>query len=103
MTRDPRIIARDGSYWIAAQDVREEDLLDFQGDSIADPENKGERYNPEPPATVTIFWAEYATVEAVEHETPDCVLIHTDQGSYGFPPDHLIETTLDDKHGNLIP
>lgn len=92
MQRDPRIIARDGSYWMAAQDVREGDLLDFEGDSIADPTG-----------TNSDFMFEFATVEAVEQETENCVRVDTDQGSYGFPPEHLIETTLDDKQGNLIP
>lgn len=89
---DPRIIARDGSYWIAAQDVREGDLLDFEGDCIADPTG-----------TNSDFMFEFATVEAVERETENCVRIDTDQGSYGFPPNYPIETTLDSKTGELIP
>jgi hypothetical protein len=100
---DARIIARDGAYFIRAGDVREGDLLDFEGDSIVDPECAGELFDPTPPASVTILWAEYARVDSVEREAADCVRIDTDQGSYGFPPDHEIETTLDDKQGNLVP
>lgn len=100
---DSRIIARDGSYFLRASDVREGDLLDFEGDAIVDHEGKGERFDPEPPASVQIFWAEFATVFTVERETADCVRIDTDQGSYGFPVDHEIETTLDSKTGELVP
>lgn len=96
MKRDPRIIARDGSYYIAALDVREFDLLDLEGDEFADPGGNGISESGD-------FTFEFATVEAVERETENCIRIDTDQGSYGFPPDHLIETTLDSKTGELIP
>lgn len=101
--RDERIIAKNGTYYLRAQDVREGDLLDFEGDSIVDPGGLGERYDPEPPATWTSFQFEFATVQSVERETPDCVRIDTDQGSYGFPIDHEIETTLDRETGELVP
>lgn len=80
-----------------ADQVQEGDFLDFEGDSIVDPDGTGESFNPEPPATTHIFWAEFATVEAVERETPDCVVIYTDQGTYGFPPDHLLKTKGDEE------
>lgn len=102
-TTDSRIIARDGTYYLRAQDVREGDLLDLEGDSIVDPENKGERYDPEPPATYTSFQYEFAEVLEVERETATCIVIHTTQGSYGFPPEHELETTLDSKTGELVP
>lgn len=101
--RDSRIIAREGAYYIRAEDVRPGDLLDFEGDSIVDPKGLGELYDPTPPASVTILWAEFASVENVERETAGCVRIDTDQGSFGFPVSHLIETTLDSKTGELVP
>jgi hypothetical protein len=98
MERDLRIIARNGRYWLAAQDVREGELLDLEGDEFADPSGNGISETGD-----FDFTFEFATVEAVERETENCVRIDTDQGSYGFPPDHLIETTLDNKAGGLIP
>lgn len=100
---DSRIIERAGAYYIRAEAVLAGDLLDFEGDSIVDPNGLGELFDPTPPASVTILWAEFASVENVERETASCVRIDTDQGSYGFPVDHLIETTLANKRGELIP
>lgn len=91
--RDERIIARLGSYYIQADQVREGDLLDLEGDCYADPD-----------CDHHAFAFEFAEViEPPVRETADCVLIHTDKGSFGFPPDHEIETTLDAKDGTLVP
>lgn len=79
-----------------ADQVQPGDLLDFEGDSIVDPENKGELHDPTPPESVTILWAEYAYVERVERETPGCIRIDTDQGSYGFPPEHMLREGKDE-------
>ena len=97
---DPRIIARLGEYFIRADQVREGDLLDLEGDLYADP--NGDSIGPD--GHFYGFEFEFAEViEPVIVETADCVLIHTEKGSFGFPPDHLIETTLADKRGLLCP
>lgn len=98
--RDKRIIARFGAYFIRADMVREGDLLDLQNDPYADPDGwvTGGRKSS------SIFQFEFARViEPPVRETAACVLIHTDQGSFGFPPDHELETTLDAKDGSLVP
>jgi hypothetical protein len=71
--------------------VRIGDLIDFQSDPLADPDrddDAGELGNhPE-------FEFEFAAVESIElepHDTDPCIVLHTTQGSYGFPPDHWIE------------
>lgn len=71
--------------------VRIGDRLDLQNDMFADStahETDGaETDHPE-------FEFEFATVEAIElepHDTDPCIVLHTSQGSFGFPPDHWIE------------
>lgn len=39
---------------------------------------------------------EYAEVESVERETPECVVVHTSQSSFGCPPSHLVKLAPDD-------
>lgn len=57
------------------------DRVDLEGDIYADP--NGERVE---------FIFEYETVETVERETADCVLVEFESGfACGFPPDHLVE------------
>lgn len=58
------------------------DRIDLFRDPIADPD-EGEDH-PE-------FAFEYAVVEHIEIETPECTRVDTSQGSFGFPPDHWIE------------
>lgn len=69
--------------------VKEGDWLDLQDDDYADPANGDQRDGlGEHP-----FWAyEYAKVESVEHETPECTVLHFENGpSCGFPPDHMVK------------
>lgn len=101
MMADERIIAHKGSYFIPAHLVRIGDLLDLEGDSIADPNLNGLSESGD--FDFTFEYAIVEGVECVECETENCVRIDTDQGSYGFPVGHLIETTLDDKHGIKFP
>lgn len=91
-----RIQIIEGVAYVRADKVLPDDALDFEGDSIVDPEGKGELYDPEPPESVTIFWAEYARVEVAHHfppapQAPRSIRIYTDQGTFNFPPDHLIK------------
>lgn len=69
-----------------ADQVQVGDLIDLEGDEFADPNRNG--------LSVTgdfDFTFEFAYVEEVERETPGCIRIDTDQGSYGFPPDHMLK------------
>lgn len=106
--RDHRIIARCGEYFIPAAEVREGDLLDLENDSFADPSgdgfyHHGTDFNGGNPIYRPFEFEFARVVEPPVRETAECVLIHTDQGSFGFPPDHQIETTLDNKGGTLRP
>lgn len=76
--------------YIRADQVKEGDKLDFEGDKFADPNGNGLSLHAE-----FDFTFEFATVEGVERETEGCVRIDTDQGSYGFPPDHMISKGAD--------
>lgn len=86
-----KFIERDGSYFVRAADVVVGMWLDFEGDSIADPNGNGQSNDGHYEA----FEFEFAVVEATAQEGPDCIVLHTSQGTYGFPPDHEIETTLE--------
>jgi hypothetical protein len=65
---------------VKARDVREGDLIDMQGD----PYFPGEM-------TQNVAEFEYAEVSGVEWDGPDCVVVHTDQGSFGMPPNHWLK------------
>lgn len=82
-----RIYTSADAFLVPAHLVQIGDLLDFEGDSFADtPENE----------RATGFPFELSEVEAVEVENDgDCIVIHTTQGSYGFPPGHMIAISLD--------
>jgi LmbE family N-acetylglucosaminyl deacetylase len=57
------------------------DLVDLEGDSFADPDRD--------PAKGFEF--QYAKVEEIDRETPDCVVVWFDNDVVGFPPDHMVE------------
>jgi hypothetical protein len=64
---------------IKAWDLQLGDIVDLKGDQFADPDG-----NP-------LFQSEYVTVESIEHETPNRVVIEfEDVGSFEFPPEHEI-------------
>jgi hypothetical protein len=71
----------DGHVQRRVDQVRVGDRVDFKGDEYAD---KGDNSHPE-------FDFEFAIVESVERETPNCIRIDTTQGSFGFPPDHWLD------------
>jgi hypothetical protein len=68
---------------VAVRDLREGEVIDlkelpyYDGLDVADQ---------------MLIEDQYATVGSEDGprtwETPDCVVLHTDQGSYGLPPDH---------------
>ena len=63
----------------AAKDLKPGDLVDLEGDSIAD---TGDDPSLE---------FEYAEVDSIVWETPNCVRVDfTDHPSVGFPPEHLV-------------
>ena len=63
----------------AVKDLKENDLIDLEGDEIADP-YRGE---------IGLQY-EYARVLDMEWEGTGCVVVETSQGTYGFPPDHCV-------------
>lgn len=60
-------------------DIKVGDLLDLQGDTFADNGN-----HPE-------FEFEYQPVYEIEKESADCIVLHCDNFSCGFPPNYFIE------------
>lgn len=87
----------EGVAKLRAKDVKLFDRLDFEGDPIADPNGDGtdgDHYES--------FEFEFAEVIEIERETPECIVIHTTQGSYGFPPEHLIDSTLEQPNAELV-
>jgi len=68
-----------------AGEIRPGDIVDLEGDPIADPDGDN-----------ACFECEYQTVCQVDRETPDCVVIYLEGASgYGFPPDHPIKLDPD--------
>lgn len=81
----------DGVAKLRADQVQIGDLLDFEGDKFADPNGNGTSDDGHYEA----FEFEFAQVTGVKRETADCIRIETTQGTYGFPADHLIDSTLE--------
>jgi hypothetical protein len=70
------------------EDLRPGDMIDLEDDPYADPDQDSARH--------IVFECEYAVViEPPEQETPDCTLVHTDAGSFGFPRGHLVPRSPD--------
>ena len=63
------------------------DLVNLQGDIFAD---NGE--HPE-------FEFELQTVIEVERETPNCVRVDFESGSFGFPPDYTVDVQISPERG----
>jgi len=65
---------------VAIRDLKPGDLIDLAGDAWADPNGD-----------IISYECEYATVAAVEIETPDCTCVHFEgDASVGFPPNHMV-------------
>lgn len=61
------------------------DLLDLEGDPIADPHRSHGEDSTDP-------WTfEYAEVQEIDVESRQCIGVYTTQGAFGFPHDHLVE------------
>jgi hypothetical protein len=81
-----------GEVKILAKDVREGDLLDLEGDSVADPIRHADPQAFVPPDDhAGMFEFEFARVDDVEREGSTRIVIHTNQGSWAFPLDHWID------------
>lgn len=64
---------------VPVKDLGPEDRVDLEGDEHADPaRNDG------------YLACMYVYVINVERETPDCVRVDFNHGSYGFPPEHEV-------------
>lgn len=73
-------------HMVRVRDLVEGDLINLEGDRYADVPKEGE---------LSIFPYEYARVEETEQETPTCIRVDTQLGSYGFPPDHEVPVLRD--------
>lgn len=63
-----------------AADLRPGDMVDLEGDIIADPTRNRVTFN-----------MEFQTVASVERETPNCVAVGIEGVDvFGFPPGHLV-------------
>ena len=78
---------------IPVSELRPGDLVDLEGDPIADgpccgdPDCRDNRIN--------LHQHEYSEVDEVVPETPDCTVVYfTNDDAYGFPPDHLANRVL---------
>lgn len=58
-------------------------MVDLEGDRYADPNSD----HPE-------FEFEYQPVQSIEWETTTCIVIHFDNFSCGFPPNHLLPVAI---------
>jgi hypothetical protein len=84
-----RIIAREGSYFVRAYNVQIGDLLDFEGDSIADTDATDE-------STRTGWESELSEVESVEGDDDESfIVVYTGGGNFNFPTSHEIEISLE--------
>lgn len=69
----------------AVRDLKPGDLVDIEADKFADP-----------PAARDPFWEyEYAVVDEIYPEGPECIVVHFADGpSVGFPPDHEVPVSV---------
>lgn len=97
---DKRIISRDGTFYIRAQDVRRGDLLDLEGDKYADPNGDGTNDDGAGGKHYEPFAFDLAEVLSTGREPAVCV-VETTQGTYAVPPDHEFNLSLATKEGLL--
>lgn len=72
---------------VRADQIRQGDIVDLYGDKFADPdEDPGNCYEFE----------NTPVIEIPEAETPNCVLIHFEGVSVGFPPEHELKVVAFD-------
>ena len=65
---------------IKAIELKRNDLLDLEGDQYG--------------GTLDFVDMEYARVDTAIRETDNCMLIHTELGSFGCPPDHELKLVV---------
>jgi hypothetical protein len=65
-------------------DVTPNDVIDLEGDKYADPDGAD-----------PIFRFVYAVVGEVEQESPGVLLLHTNHGTFAFPPNHEVTVVGD--------
>lgn len=85
-----RIISRDGVTYCRADQIIVGDALDLEGDMITDPDTYADPDNGEP----SRFEFELSEVHEIEFEAHDLepvIVLHTSDGSFGFPIDHEIQ------------
>lgn len=59
--------------------------LDLEGDRFADPKSEN-----------TLLAYEYAPIEHIHPETPECIVIYGDANNCAFPPDHQVKVRVND-------
>lgn len=64
----------------AVKDLKPGDLVDLEGDCIADPSSDK-----------SLLANEYQEVVSIEIETPTCTLVYFSDFVSGFPPEHLVK------------
>jgi hypothetical protein len=62
---------------IKVSDLQVGDMVDLQGDRFADPMHSHIEYE-----------CEYAMVQDLERETPECICVYFDSNAVGFPLNH---------------
>lgn len=75
-----RIVMVNGAAKCRIDQLRVGDRVDLEGDQYADPGHD----RPD-------FQCEFQVVSEIEHETAYCVVVHFDNFSCGFPPDHMVD------------
>lgn len=71
----------------AVENLQEDDLVDLEGDPVADAATDDADYDGHRIG----FEFEYQRVTGVEVETPDCTVVTFEGFAVGFPPDHLLK------------
>lgn len=65
---------------VAVKDLKPGDALDLEGDPIADPGHSN-----------ALLENEYQVVDEIEVETPACTVVHCQDFTCGFSPNHLVK------------
>jgi hypothetical protein len=80
---------------VPVEELKEGDLVDLLNDRYADPfGHSGTESDPDDGSDEARHMAledEYATVEGLEIETPDCTVVYTNLASQGFPHGYKIK------------
>jgi len=88
------LIVYDETPLVKVQDLKVGDFLDLAGDDYADCDSSDSPPEKHAEPNLEFF---YAVVEEVLKETPTCTLVVTSEGSFGFPPDHLVKKHFEEE------